>query len=417
MTRGRNRWRNRSDQIGTIGTMSISRTLGVASLLLVAGCGTTPGAPTTRSSTQPAVTSAPVAPAESSTSAVPAAVVVIPATAPRPLSVDSTSHCIGRAEFGDPADSLYVLPFPPGERYRVSQSYCFARGGHSNQLAYDFVMPIGDVVTAARAGTVMDLEDDSPDDGQGQGQHNFLMIRHEDGSVAFYAHLQQEGLLVGLGDEVVAGQSIAFAGNSGLTGGPHLHFGVYRSWPPREGYDAPIVFRNSDGPLDLLGGLVTDGRYEALSLDTPSPAQPERPRSDYSGASIGAADLAGAMLWGYDFSEADLSGADLSGTTLSGATMTGTILVAADLSYADLDSADLSSANLRGADLKGANLGRADLSGAGLQGANLSGAYLAVTDLRGADLTDAVLEDTRFIGALWDETTLWPDGFDPPPRP
>ena len=67
---------------------------------------------------------------------------------PKPLP------CLERAVFGDPAESPYVLPYPVGRSYRLAQAYCYPRGGHRNQLAYDFDMPIGEPVVAARAGVV-----------------------------------------------------------------------------------------------------------------------------------------------------------------------------------------------------------------------------------------------------------------------
>jgi hypothetical protein len=66
----------------------------------------------------------------------------------------------------------------------------------------------------------------------------------------------------------------------------------------------------------------------------------------------------------------------------------------------DLENTNLSGLNLRGADLRGAYL-----SGANLRGTDLSGA-----DLNGADLSGAILE-----GIKYDDLTVWPEGFTPPP--
>jgi hypothetical protein len=54
------------------------------------------------------------------------------------------SPCYSRARFEDPADSPYVLPFPVGRSYRISQTYCFPEGSHSIQLVYDFDILIAD---------------------------------------------------------------------------------------------------------------------------------------------------------------------------------------------------------------------------------------------------------------------------------
>lgn len=84
-----------------------------------------------------------------------------------------------------------------------------------------------------------------------------------------------------------------------------------------------------------------------------------------------------------------------------------TDLTGADLTGADLRGADLSSALLRKAKLR-----RADLRGADLRSANLAGADLRAADLVGADLTGAVM-GMSVADARYDETTRWPEGFDP----
>ncbi len=184
-----------------------------------------------------------------------------------PEQGEQNAACVERAEFADAAVSAYVLPYPVGMDYRVSQTYCFQGGGHRNQLAYDFATPVGSRVTAAHAGVVRQIREDLPDDGSSQdsGEHNNVFVEHDDGTVAFYAHLQQGGVLVEVGEQVEAGQLIAYSGNSGNTGGfPHLHFGVYRSWPVEEGDDVPVNFSNALGPLDDRGGLLRGVYYRAM---------------------------------------------------------------------------------------------------------------------------------------------------------
>jgi murein DD-endopeptidase MepM/ murein hydrolase activator NlpD len=173
--------------------------------------------------------------------------------------------CLDRASFGDPGDSDYILPYPVGMSYSVYQSYCHPTGGHRNQLAYDFSIPIGDTVVAARGGVVRGVREDSPDDGQGYGEHNYVYIEHQDGTSAFYAHLMQNSVIVEPGDTLETGQYFALSGNSGLSGEPHLHFGVYEEYPPVEGVDIPVNFRNADGTLDSRGGLIRWEFYTATS--------------------------------------------------------------------------------------------------------------------------------------------------------
>lgn len=176
--------------------------------------------------------------------------------------------CLERAVFGDPAASPYVLPYPAGNSYRLAQGYCYPHGGHRNQLAYDFEMPIGGDVVAAQGGVVRRVRDDLPDTGamEDAGQYNNLLIEHKDGTVAFYGHLRQGSIVVQVGQRVTQGQRIAASGNSGNTqGAPHLHFGVYQSWPATEGFDVGVNFRNAKGPLDERRGLIAGATYEALS--------------------------------------------------------------------------------------------------------------------------------------------------------
>jgi len=59
--------------------------------------------------------------------------------------------CMERAVFGDPSQSAYILPYPVGVSFRLMQGYCYTKGGHRNQLAYDFETPVGIEVIAAPA--------------------------------------------------------------------------------------------------------------------------------------------------------------------------------------------------------------------------------------------------------------------------
>lgn len=161
----------------------------------------------------------------------------------------------------------YVLPFPPGKKYVLSQTCCNPDGGHSNQLAYDFAVYLGDTVCCMRSGIVMEMREDQPDDG-GEitaSNHNYIMIQHNDGTVAFYAHLMQNSILVETGSHVEQGEIIAQSGNSGNTlNFPHLHVGLYESYPPVETYDLPIFFKNFEGLVDDHGRLIADSWYTAL---------------------------------------------------------------------------------------------------------------------------------------------------------
>lgn len=152
-------------------------------------------------------------------------------------------------KFTDQVDSyVYELPFKPGTAHRIVQGY----GGmfsHSHAAALDFAMPVGTAVYAARDGWVFRYKDTSDEGGWGDKYHrkaNFIMIRHEDGSVGCYWHLQKNGVLVKEG-YVAKGQQIGWSGATGQVWQPHLHFSV----KPIMGYsmDAYIQtrFRTAEG--------------------------------------------------------------------------------------------------------------------------------------------------------------------------
>jgi len=172
--------------------------------------------------------------------------------------------CLQRAVFGNPADSAYVLPYPVGAAYVVSSTYCYAGNAHYNELAYDFVMPVGAEIVASRAGTVEGVVDHFEDGTSDNTRSNSIAIRHDDGTVAGYGHTQQWGAVVRVGDRVDQGQVIGHAGSSGAGGLPHLHLGVFPRVVWRRQDDLAFNFRNAQGPLDERGGLVNGALYAAL---------------------------------------------------------------------------------------------------------------------------------------------------------
>lgn len=123
----------------------------------------------------------------------------------------------------------YQLPFPKGKAYRLTQGYN-GRTTHMGINALDFTMPEGDVISAARGGIVVRIKEDSnrgcpTTDCVNDG--NYVTILHDDGTMADYVHLQKNGVLVKIGDQIEPGQEIALNGATGWASGAHLHFVVY----------------------------------------------------------------------------------------------------------------------------------------------------------------------------------------------
>jgi murein DD-endopeptidase MepM/ murein hydrolase activator NlpD len=76
-----------------------------------------------------------------------------------PTSPDPLETCEG---FGDWQTSPYVLPYAVGSSFIVDQSNCSPPGnGHRGvtKFGYDFLMPIGTPIYAARAGLVTEVEE------------------------------------------------------------------------------------------------------------------------------------------------------------------------------------------------------------------------------------------------------------------
>jgi murein DD-endopeptidase MepM/ murein hydrolase activator NlpD len=123
-------------------------------------------------------------------------------------------------------ESPYRLPWSAGVVHRCVQSN---RGVVSHrrweEYAYDFAMPVGTEVRAARGGEVIKVVTDH--DGHGRNMpNNLIAIRHEDGTLGYYLHLRKDGSRVKVGDVIRQGQVIGESGHVGKSLMPHLHFHV-----------------------------------------------------------------------------------------------------------------------------------------------------------------------------------------------
>lgn len=186
----------------------------------------------------------------------------------------STAACsqpeLDCAAFPQQQDSLYVLPYPAGEAYKVEVSTGHYRAANNGVGLYaiDFNMPIGSKVVAARGGEVVAVREHYTDWNGKDLQENFVFIRHNDGTVARYFHLTEHGALVTEGDKVDAGDVIALSGNTGQSGGPHLHFDVQLcgpNLPPNYnqlpcGRTVPVSFNNT---TEHKCGLKAGETYQA----------------------------------------------------------------------------------------------------------------------------------------------------------
>ncbi len=122
--------------------------------------------------------------------------------------------------YGYPYQSPVPLPVSQGPGGDFS---------HHGSFAYDFAMPVGSLVTAARDGIVAFVDTKWTAGGKDQSlldKANVISILHADGTIGNYVHLSKDGSFVQEGDLVTKGQVIALSGNTGFSSGPHLHFEV-----------------------------------------------------------------------------------------------------------------------------------------------------------------------------------------------
>lgn len=133
-------------------------------------------------------------------------------------------------EFGQPSLIAKVVDWKGRARFNWAD----------NHNGIDYPMPTGTPIYAVAGGTVVASHGrkvSQCDSGCSPIQEE-IIITHEftDGGVhgddyaehfsSYYAHLDSRA--VKNGDTVVRGQLIGYSGNTGCSGGPHLHFGVKR---------------------------------------------------------------------------------------------------------------------------------------------------------------------------------------------
>ena len=148
----------------------------------------------------------------------------------------------------DDTSYVYALPYEKGSSHLIVQGY-YSSYSHKNRVAIDFKMKQGTKITAARDGVVVRLKEDSNKGGLNKKYRqsaNLVVIQHNDGTRAGYWHLQQNGVLVNMGDTVKQGQVIALSGRTGYAALPHLHFLV---WTSKNGQwqQIPTRFHTADG--------------------------------------------------------------------------------------------------------------------------------------------------------------------------
>ncbi len=155
----------------------------------------------------------------------------------------------------------YRMPFGGLEARLVSQGNngTFTHNG-AHAYAFDFAMPVGTPVLAARSGTVVMVNDGYTKHGISDdylAKANAVYVLHDDRTVATYAHLDP-GAGVREGMRIRVGDVIGFSGNTGYSTGPHLHFSVWK--PDHQNHASTLPIRFFDA-RDPAGQIPTTGTW------------------------------------------------------------------------------------------------------------------------------------------------------------
>jgi murein DD-endopeptidase MepM/ murein hydrolase activator NlpD len=145
----------------------------------------------------------------------------------------------------------YRAPYAVGQSFRVTQAYpsSITHSTPGSRHAVDIALPDQTPVYAARAGLVINVAHEGFRGGTSQAmmeEANFVLVLHDDETVAMYAHLHWDSIRVSPGQKVQRGEYIADSGNTGFSSGPHLHFAVTRNIGLNE-ESVPVSFAGPNG--------------------------------------------------------------------------------------------------------------------------------------------------------------------------
>ncbi len=156
---------------------------------------------------------------------------------------------------------VYTLPFETGKNYKLVQGYggSFSHKDSENYYSYDFKMPPGETVTAARGGTIIEVEESYKIGGSKRNlinKSNYIYVQHDDGTIGIYSHLSHNGAIVRVGDKVQQGQDIGISGATGYINGSHLHFSIGKYLKDERLQSLPIKIKTQKGVETNLESFV-----------------------------------------------------------------------------------------------------------------------------------------------------------------
>jgi len=149
----------------------------------------------------------------------------------------------------------------------------------------DFAAPTGTPVWAAADGVIVQR-------GPAGGAGNMVTIRHDNGLTTLYMHLSKFAGGQKVGSRVAAKTVIGYVGTTGLSTGPHLHFGVKKNGAYVDFQKLAPTRSGSVGKKDLPAFQAAIAPYKARIAripTTPAAPPPAPPAPPGSGATALAA--------------------------------------------------------------------------------------------------------------------------------
>ena len=119
---------------------------------------------------------------------------------------------------------------------------------------------VGTTVRSAGSGKVVSA-------GNKGGYGKAIEISHEGGLRTLYAHLSSIDKKIKVGSYVKQGQIIGKSGNTGISSGPHLHFGLYKNNRPLNPLGSIKTTRSELKGKDKATYLVYAQKQKALLDD------------------------------------------------------------------------------------------------------------------------------------------------------
>ncbi len=118
-----------------------------------------------------------------------------------------------------PSESKWIEPV---SGYTISSPFGYrkspTKGASTYHQGIDMACPSGTPIYASRSGTVTRAS------YQAGGAGYYVSISHGDGFASIYMHMTR--YVVSAGQSVTQGQLIGYVGSTGISTGPHLHFGI-----------------------------------------------------------------------------------------------------------------------------------------------------------------------------------------------